>query len=196
MLNGRKSCCEHGGVKRFEVRRAHLCRVYVMNGASTDADHLRGLDEASLNVVQRRCLAVLRGGRAGDELRAAAKAMLHSGGLSSREVKEAKAASAVAAPPKPAKGAAKGGGWSCPACTLLNAASCLACAACEEARPPKAAWECPSCTLANPGSSASCKACGEANPSRAGKSQGAKRPRPAAAAERARPDDGDDDDFR
>ena len=42
-------------------------------------------EEAHLNHIQRRCLAVLRGGRAGDELKAAATTMLKTGEASKRE---------------------------------------------------------------------------------------------------------------
>ena len=43
----------------------------------------------ALNAVQERCLAVLVGDRAGDELRAAASTMLKNGGLTSQEARRA-----------------------------------------------------------------------------------------------------------
>ena len=106
------------------------------------------MEDRHLNAIQRRCLAVLRGGRAGDELKAAATTMLRSGEPSKRArtsggqsnatlapVQEA--AIAAAADVKPAK-KPRSAEWVCAACTLKNLAAASTCAACGAAKSVKA----------------------------------------------------------
>ena len=117
-------------------------------------------EEAHLNHIQRRCLAVLRGGgRAGDELKAAATTMLKTGEASKRARASAgvvgtNSASAAARPggadlqPSIATSlahedaavapSAGTGSWACAACTLQNASRAARCTACGEARPKSA----------------------------------------------------------
>lgn len=122
------------------------------------------LDSSQLNHVQRRCLAVLKGGRANDELRQAAIAMLKSGGLPKRE---AKAAAATTRKPlqraAPKAQAPAMSSWSCTACTFENASGnvCGACSTARTAVQTPRCWFCPACTLANVEGAARCSACNE-----------------------------------
>lgn len=122
------------------------------------------LDPSQINHVQRRCLAVLKGGRANDELRQAAIAMLKSGGLPKREAN----AAAVATRKPPQRTAPKAqapamSSWSCTACTFENASGnvCGACSTARKAVQTPRCWFCPACTLANVEGAARCSACNE-----------------------------------
>jgi hypothetical protein len=123
---------------------------------------LAKIDLVSLNAVQRRCLSVLRGDKANEELRQAALTMLRAGGVTKKSTRT-KAPSMRQQP-------AVGGAWACPACTAKNgtdAAVCVVCAAsrqgaCERDKPAAAlTWPCERCTLQNSARATKCKACGE-----------------------------------
>lgn len=136
-----------------------------------------GLDEAALDPKQRRCLAVLRGGRAGEELAAAAKAIL----------------ARAAAPQRPPPKAPKAPGWLCAACSLHNPKSSAICQACTQPRVTAEGWPCPACTLQNAAGALSCATCGQGCPQPGG--------RPGKKARRAQPQPmpaglSDEDDFK
>lgn len=132
-----------------------------------------------LNAVQRRCLAVIQGGRANDELRQAAVAMLRSGGLPKRAAKASgwKAQPGRVPPTEHAaavplsnvgaqargknEGLIHGAGWICGSCTLQNPRNEHECKACCALRPAEvgSSWTCSVCTLSNPDSVSRCAAC-------------------------------------
>ena len=141
---------------------------------------------------------MLRGGRAGDELKQAATTMLRTGEPSKRAKAAGGIGGSVSSSTKSAtamNGAAAAvrtrdppaaDEWVCKSCTLLNTGDTLFCKACSCARevaPVDSSWTCPSCTLQNPAHAARCTACGETKP----KGAKASRPRPM-------PVDLDDDD--
>ena len=121
-----------------------------MNGRSDDVALADGraliMEEANLNAVQRRCLAVLRGGRASEELKAAATTMLRTGEPS----KKARMAGGIGMP----RGTATRGG--APAAAAAAAPAALA------AAPAAAGWACAACTMQNAMSAKKCTMCGEA----------------------------------
>ena len=119
----------------------------------------------AMNAVQLRCLAVLRGSRANEELRNAAERLLASGGVAKPRGRQV----SIAAAPPATKGT-RDKSWSCAQCTLTNADSAPACLACEQPRSKRAAtiaadsWPCPQCTLANAASRRKCSACDTKRP--------------------------------
>ena len=130
---------------------------------------ITSLDASSLNAVQRRCLAVLQGGKANEELHKAATTMLRNGGVPSR----GRAGAVEKVPTEKAKAKSKqrkekgaessGAAWACAACTLMNAPGATVCSACEAPAPrqPQAqSWSCEACTLANDEKDVRCRACG------------------------------------
>lgn len=143
-------------------------------------------DEAnSLNAIQRRCLAVLRRGRASDELREAASNMLRTGHASKRAriaggvLRAEKVATTTTTLEDLGAVAVADDGWTCDACTLLNQGAANVCGACQAPRAPPnddAGWACAACSLHNAARSRRCSACGQPRGRRSTK-PGA-RPRP------------------
>jgi hypothetical protein len=153
----------------------------------------------NLNPVLQRCMAVLRGNTAGEELRAAAERLLASGGVPTRGRTQRQGGVAMTRPvaqagPSTQAEEAPAGSWTCSVCTLENPGATGCCSACgaglrtgQAADKKGAVWVCSRCTLENGAQRAQCTACGQKRPL-------AKRLPPAAPAW-ASPDDDDDDAF-
>ena len=183
------SCC--ATVRRWRSA-IKSCQRWLVLGLLSEPRGRRAAMAAAtaeeLTAIQRRCRAVLQGGRAGEELKAAAALMLRTGEPSRRArtaggLCGSESASSTldaqliknAAPKKTARAAA-GNGPHGAGSAVSEAASVIA----------ANGWSCVACTLRNGARAARCAACGEPR----AKSLKTKSSRP----NRAVPDDFDADD--
>ena len=117
----------------FYTRGTFLTRsLFLSLGSAMDPT---AVDESSLNAIQRRCLAVLKGGKANAELKEAATTMLRTGCLPSKRGGRAAAAGPAKQQrqQKQQRPPAAAATWACASCTLVNAASSRECTACGTA---------------------------------------------------------------